>query len=280
MFNVDLKDFESYTTQFPDVLDSIAKRYSDFEKHYPTILFALNQHLKWFPVLNEWRITICWQWDACRISMICATATYRKHVEHQATGDTQNEDTATATLRVQYYLENVIFRGFAVLEKLSHMVAILFQVGIQQRDVSFARVRSKLNDQYPHHPITHAYQDFENASSSLIRELRNALTHRDDPLGQTWQMKDMEIAVKDMPADVVVDVSEPSERRITNDNDKLTVTVPIANNPILSVNQFFIETTAFYQNLTRLLENVLPLVLDELLMRLSKEEEEYKWVFD
>ena len=81
MFNVSEEHYIKYQLQYPDELLSTSQIYNSFKNMHEEVFFYLNEHLKLFPLLDSWRIEICYIWDVCRMSMICATTLYEEDVK-------------------------------------------------------------------------------------------------------------------------------------------------------------------------------------------------------
>ncbi len=265
MFNVNVRDYKKYEKNYTDELKNIAESYNQVEQNYEEILFLLNQYLKLFPLLNSWRIEVCYQWDVCRISMICAISTFERRVKRRFKTNDYSEKRLWYERIVEYYTENVILRSFSILEKLSHSINLLYNLELKERDTSFANVRNKLKEKYPSEIITKKIIQFESNDKVLkiIRETRHAITHREDPLGYIIKFEDIE-------------VDSPFKVPESNTKNTIKATIPIADPPELNVESFVYITNDFYRILTTFLNDTLKIILEELMKRYENEESEFE----
>lgn len=270
MFNVDMEEYIKYQHKYPDVLGKVAEAYNKYEEAHPPIFLALNQHLKIFPVLNSWRIEICYIWDFCRMSMICAYTIYKgefydkfkvvpgKKLDREIDGEMIFE-----LQKFEYYLENVIYRTFSILEKYAHGVNLLLDLGLTEREISYARVKSKLYNEHGSHELTRAIKRFEKNEEVLkiIRETRNALTHRQDPLNPSFVNEDLEIDL---------------EEKLPERPEKIIANIYAQKDPFLNTDKFFKTTDTFYHVLTKFIEHSLLEILRVLNDRFQEEQDFYR----
>ncbi|MDQ0887899.1 hypothetical protein QFZ81_002987 [Paenibacillus sp. V4I9] len=199
MFNVAEDDYIKHQDLFPDFLRSTAESYNEYLESHEEIFFMFNQHLKYFPVINSWRIDIFGIWDICRMSVICAHAVYFEKLKDMFSESNISEEIIYYSGIVEYYLENFMYRSFGLLEKMAHAINITMGLGLSERMVSYHKVKDLMTREYPNHDITKELNKFENDCDILsdVRETRNAITHRSDPLSPGFVFEEIEFGPKE-----------------------------------------------------------------------------------
>ncbi|GEM_PF-2954140 len=259
MFNVDETAYLKFKRKrkFQDNLLDVAKLYNKFGKSYDSIMFTLNEHLKYFSLLDSWRREICFSWDTCRQSLICATATYEEKIKNKYQTKRQTKERIYYTNITEYYLENTLYRLFSILDKLSHALNLVLNLGFKERDVSFPRVRDKLINTYPQHRIIPIIEMFESRESlhKILRETRNAMTHREGPLDSSLSFEQ-----------VTFEVPEGF-----NEEGYVSAVIPILNKPKLTLEELYEVVHEYYEISTRLINFTLMLLLLEISEKYEKE---------
>ncbi|MUL29476.1 Cthe_2314 family HEPN domain-containing protein [Priestia megaterium] len=196
MFNVDEKSYEKHSDKFLDTLAEVAEVYNRFEKdtnEQNEYLLYFNEHLKVFPIIDYWRKEIFYIWDVCRESLICCEAINEEFIRNLTDTNSIHEKVYFHRT-LEYYMENITYRMFPLLEKIAQMVNQLMSLNIKEKDVSFYKVKEAMINKYTNHTLTSLFKAFESKGegNKALREYRHALTHRRDPLQPYYKLKDYE----------------------------------------------------------------------------------------
>lgn len=263
MFNVDEKDYIKHQDRYQDDLYEVSSIYNDYEDNTEEIFLALNQHLKHFPLLNSWRIEICYIWDICRMSMICAVSVYEEHYKNKLSQDDITDEYVHYSRTIEYYIENVIYRSFSILEKLAHGINHIINLGLPERAVSFAKIRQLLLEQKPNDLITGIIKKFEedNDIYMSIREIRNAITHRKDPLAPVYSYDDIEVEI---------------ENAVPEGPNKIKANILIQEESTITVDTLVESTIKYYPVFTELIDRTLRALLQTLDERFIEEQKYYQ----
>ena len=264
MFNISMKDYVKYHHLYPDELKEIAETYNKIETYLDNDIFmSMNQHLRLFPLLNSWRVEICYAWDLCRRSMVCSTSTFEERIKHKFKSNRITENRVMQEGLVEYYLENAMYRLFAALDKCAYVVNILFSLHIQERRISFISANSILSEQYASHSIAQLFITFSNGQAlNRAREIRNGITHRMHPAAPSYYLDEIIIDLTGSPK------ADPRMKSIK-------FIAPIRSEPSLTIRDFVDLAKSFYDAVTIFLNNLFTMVIDELQLRLNQEELEF-----
>ncbi|WP_458411886.1 Cthe_2314 family HEPN domain-containing protein [Schinkia sp. CFF1] len=265
-FNVDKKLYDKYKDEFPDLLDKAAAAYREFDNSFEEderIILILNEHLKLFPIIDHWKTELFYQWDVCRHSLICATAIINEYCKKFKEDDYSDERGYYEHL-AEYYLDNISYRAFSILEKIGHPLNILLSLDLPYRKISFFTVKTKLSNGYPEHLINKIFQELESDEGVSIefKEYRHSLTHRDHLLQPTYGLEVVEL--------------EMGEDNGNGINGTALVNISTAKAPRLNIITLHEMVTEFYGKLTVFLEDFFIACLKELIERHKKEVDFYK----
>jgi hypothetical protein len=174
--------------------------------------------------------------------MVCATAIYEEKIKDKYKTNRQTKERIYYSNISEYYLENTLVRLFSIIEKLSHAINLVLNLGFKERDVSFARIRDKLINIYPKHRITTFIEIFESSerTQNILRETRNAMTHRKDPLGSSYSF-----------SEVLFEVPEGF-----NEQGHISAIIPIFETPKLTLEELYNVVHEYYEVSTTLIKFV------------------------
>lgn len=262
MFNIDEEKYEKYDSFFPDELANIADNFNDFENETDEILLFFNQYLKFFPVINKWRIDVFNCWDICRRSLVCASQVYKEELEGIFTQiDIYTKERIYYESIVEYYIENVVYRIFSILEKTSHPANILLNLNFNERKVSFNSVLNVLEKNHVDKTITKLFQKIDDRiSKSKVLEVRHSYIHRNDPMNPSYEIQEIEINMKES----------------CFPNDRLVINTAIEKDPlILSIDLLYVEVLEIYKELTVFVKGSFDYYLNYIVEQYEKEREEF-----
>lgn len=262
-FNVSEDLVEKYEKFFPDLLSESATLYNEFEESFSgndIMLLNLNQHLKFFPIINNWRQELFFQWDVCRQSLICASAIVKEYCINYKEDDVSVERIYNEYL-VEYYLDNISYRVFSILDKTGHPLNLLLNLNLASRNVSYFNIRNIVTRDWPE--INTIFLEFEKDDEILseFKEYRHSLTHRSHLLQPKFELGDIEI-----------DLGGNIENGL---NGKLRVNMPERSEPEFSITELYETIEEIYNRLTVLLEKLFLFLLNEIKKRYNEEVEDH-----
>ncbi|MEC2074571.1 Cthe_2314 family HEPN domain-containing protein [Metabacillus fastidiosus] len=260
---MDADSYKKYYPEFPDELKELGDLYNQFNDETDDILLAFNEYLKIFPIINYWRIEVFYSWDICRQSLVCATAVFEDNLRNIDLNDISKERIYNENI-VEYYLDNVTYRVFSILEKIGQMVNVLMELGYKEHEVSYLEVKNKLIEIYPDHHITGIFTLLENGDSNnkKLRKYRNSITHRRDPKQQFFQLKNMKLSWEH---------GEGNE-----DFNQIIVNRSFLRKPELTIEELLKVITSFYHRLTDYIKYLFLVTLPEIIKRYEDEVEFYQ----
>jgi len=194
------------------------------------------------------------------MSMLSAYCVYEEKLKDRFEPTDISVERIYYTRTVEYFIENAIYRYFSILEKLAHSINVLMQFKLSEREVSFAKVRTLLNENYQDNLLTNEVNSFEANTEVLktLRETRNATTHRKDPLAPTFVMEDLEL---DGPVD--------------EGPEKLIAQIFNVGEAPIDIDKLYSSTEEFYFVLTDFIKNILLIELEMLHKRFEQEQDHY-----
>lgn len=254
-FNVSKKLVNKYEKSYPDLLSEIADEYNDFREKFKNndeILLSLNQHLKLFPIVNSWRLELFYQWDVCRLSLICTSAIVKEYSVKYKKNDISTER-ITNDFLIEYYLDNISFRVFSILDKIGHPLNLMLNLNLPSRKVSYFNIKNIISNDWPE--INKLFLEFENSDEILskFKEYRNSLTHRNHLLQPKYELSDVEF-----------DLGENNENGL---NGKFKLNMPEMSLPEFNIIELYETTEEIYNRLTIFLEKLFLFLLNEIKKR-------------
>lgn len=251
-FNIPEELVEKYEELFPDLLLDSANVYNEFEENFnddDAIMLYLNQHLKLFPIINSWRKELFFQWDICRQSLVCASALVKEYCVNFKEDDVSLER-MQAEFLAEYYLDNISYRVFSILDKIGHPLNSVLNLNFSAREVSYFKVKNRIKNDWTE--IYKLFLEFENNDRVLseFKEYRNSLTHRNHLLQPNYELEDIEI-----------DLGEDNENGL---NGKVLINMPERISQKINVIQLYETVETTYNRLTIFLEKIFLVLLEEI----------------
>jgi hypothetical protein len=258
-FNVSKKLINKYEKFYPDSLSEVAGEFSEFKESFKgndEILLTFNEHLKLFSIVNSWRLELFFQWDVCRLSLINASAIVKEYCVNYKENDVSVER-ITNDFLAEYYLDNISFRVFSLLDKIGHPLNLMLNLNLPPRKVTYFNIKNNIANDWPE--INKLFLEFENSDEILsdFKEYRNSLTHRNHLLQPKYELNDVEI-----------DLGENNENGL---NGKLKVNMLEMSKPEFSIIELYETTEEIYNRLTIFLEKLFLFLLNEIKKRYSDE---------